>query len=352
MPNKVSLYPIYALARAGEERPFDLTVLPFRIMQGVTVENISAMLAPDTFAWLQGEIGRHDLADVENVRYAIVHRYETEDRAEGSNADIQSEQLLRNIAVCLRIIRPMRQIALLMRGELQENGTLNLGHLDHPINLLELPEVQKLFHLRNADLELLRALTPYFLQGMHGEFWKFKMAVQFYEAGYFDHWFWKARYSLWCSGMEALFTSQGREHMGSLVAKARIRWFLGSDTPIYDPGDIPRYLRQPPFNVGSVINDAYTLRNAIAHGDRTPNEFFRNGRQGVSGQLNRADVMLEAVSFVLRKSLLRILQDGLLNNFADNTASIAYFSAAGLTLSQLRPQKKGLLKRLRQWLRI
>jgi hypothetical protein len=152
--------------------------------------------------------------------------------------------------------------------------------------------------------------------------------------------------------MEALFTSQGWEHTGSRVATSRIKWFLGANTPIYDPGDIPGYLPQPPFNVGNIINDAYTLRNSIAHGDRTPDVFFRNARQGLRGQLNRADVMLEAVSFVIRRSLLRILQDRLLNNFADNTAAIAYFSAQGLTSSQLRRRKKRLLKRLWRWFRI
>jgi hypothetical protein len=323
------------LADAIDEHQFDVSVLPFSIIEGVTVEDVSPMLQ-NSFDWLQGEIGRYDLRDLKSVRYAIVHRYKT-DSPDSSEADERSDNLLHNIAACLRIIRPMRQIALLMRGELRDNGALDVKYFDHPINLLQVPEVQKLFHLRNSDLELLRSVAPYFLGGMKGEFRKFRMAVEFHESGHFDHWYWKARYSLWCSATEALFTSLGKEHMGSLVATERIKWFLGTDTSIYEPGDIPPFFPQAQFTVGDVVGDAYKLRNSIAHGGRTPDYFFEDTRPGGDGRfLKRVDVLLEAVSFVVRKSLLRILQDKLLNHFANNNAAIAYFSAAGLVRSKLQ----------------
>jgi hypothetical protein len=51
-------------------------------------------------------------------------------------------------------------------------------------------------------------------------------------------------------------------------------------------------------------------------------------------------VLHEAISFIIRESLLRILEDDLLSHFADGPASEAYFGAAGLTDAQIRQRQK------------
>jgi hypothetical protein len=338
MPNHVTLYPIYALAGGGDEQPFDAGVLPFQIVEGVTVEDVRPMFTNDTFGWVRNELGRRDLEELEEVDYAIVHRYTSDELADGGNSDRDSEKLVRNLNACLRLVRPMRQRTSLMRGELGENGNIDVKHFDHPQELLEVPEVQKLFHLRNADLELFRTVANEFLRAMANDFWKFRMALEFHEAGHFQDWYWKARYSLWCSALEALYTSQSSEHQGSLVAKERIKWFLGENTSIYDHGDIPNYIMpQPNITVGAVTDDIYTVRNCIAHGDRVPDDFFqRMMREGVGGELSVLQVLIEALSFIIRKSLLRILQNNLLQHFADAASSEAYFGAAGLTNAAIR----------------
>ena len=341
MPNKITLYPIYALADAIDGQPFNHSVLPFEIMEGITIEAVSPMFNDETFAWVRNELGRRDLADVQGVRYAIVHRYRTDDPIEGGNPDQQSEKLVKNLAACLRLIRPMRQRASLMRGKLRENGTIDMQHFEHPVDLLEVPEVQKLFHLRNSDAELLRAVANEFLRAMRGEFWKFRMAVEFHEAGHFQDWYWKARYLLWCSAVEAIFTSRDWEHRGSLVAKERVKWFLGANTSIYEPGDIPDFVPQLNITIGDVVDDLYRVRNLIAHGDRIPDEFFqRQMRQGLNGALNVLAVLNEAVSFIVRKSLLRVIQDNLLDHFASAGAAENYFALAGLTLSGIRQRQR------------
>jgi hypothetical protein len=340
MPNKVALFPIYALADMVDGRPFDTKVLPFQIVEGVTVEDVRPMFRPDTLAWTQQELGRHAMEDLQRVDYAIVNRYETQATGEGDRGDRAAEALLRNAVACLRLIRPMRQRTSLMRGELGEDGTLNVQHFEHP-KFLEVPDVQKLFHVRNADLDLLQAVACEFLRAMANDFWKFRMAVEFHEAGHLQDWYWKARYSLWCSALEALFTSQSPEHQGGLVAKERIKWFLGENTSIYDPGDIPKFIDpQPNITVGDVVDDLYTVRNLIAHGDRVPDEFFeRKVRRGINGELSLLQVLIEALSFIIRKSLLRILQEGLLRHFADAGSSEAYFGGGGLTNKAIRQKK-------------
>lgn len=341
MPNKATLFPIYALADIIDPEPFDMRVLPFQVIEDVTVEDVTPMFNNDTFNWVQNELGKRDLKELKGVKYAIVHRYTSEKVANGGVDDMESERKIRNLTACLRLIRPMRQTASLMRGELGPEGKIDVQHFEHPHELLELPEVQKLFHLRVADLTLLKAVAQQFLRAMGNES-KFRMAVQFHEAGHFQDWYWKARYSLWCSALEALYTSQTPGHQGSLVAKERIKWFLGANTSIYDPGDVPDFVHpQPNISVGAVVDDLYTLRNLIAHGDRVPDEFFqRKLRQGLDGEVSQVQVLLEALSFIIRKSLLRVLSDNLLNHFANGASSNAYFGAAGLTNAAIRQKKK------------
>jgi hypothetical protein len=338
VPNKVTLYPIFALADAIDGQPFDQRVLPFEVIAGVTVEDVRPLLTPETFRWVRNELARRDLEVLQQIHYAIVHRYVVDAEADGSPTDVLSAKLVRKLVACLRLIRPMRQRTSLIRGELLQNGTIDVRHFDHPRELLEVPEVQKLFHLRNVDLDSLRSVASEFLRGMEGEFWKFRMAVDFHEAGHFQDWYWKARYSLWCSALEALFTSQAPEHRGSLVAEERIKWFLGAGTSIYDAGDIPDYIRpQPNITVGNVVEELYVLRNCIAHGDKVPDDFYqRKARQGVNGELSMLLVLVEALSFTVRKSLLRILRDSLLNEFASAASSEIYFEAAGLTNTAIR----------------
>ena len=337
MPSKLTLDPIYAVADAIDEQPFNSRLIPFQIRDGVAVEDIRSLFTPDAFRWAEGELGRHDVENLRRVEYAIVHRYGASHPSDDSTADMESERLVRNLAACLRLIRPMRQRTSVMRGELLSNGTIDVRHFDHPREILEVPEVQKLFHLRNSDLGLLRGISSEFLRAMAGQFWKFRMAVDFHEAGHFQDWYWKARYSLWCSALEALVTSQSREHQGSLVAEERIKWFLGENTSIYESGDIPDYLPQPNITVGAVVDDLYKVRNFIAHGDRVPDDFFeRRLRQGLEGELNAIQVLIEALSFIVRKSILRILQQNLLPHFADPTSCEAYFGAAGLTNTEIR----------------
>ena len=337
MPNNITLYPIYAVADAINGQPFDRSVLPIHIVHGVTIEDVSPMFNEETFGWMRNELGRRQLEELQRVQYAIVHRYHTDDLAEAGNADNKSVTLVRNLAACLRLIRPMRQRNSLMRGEVRENGTIDVLHFEQPVELLEVPEVQKLFYLRNRDADLMRAVGNHFLRAMGGEFWKFRMAVDFHEAGHFQDSYWKARYLLWCSAVEAIFTSQHREHRGSFVAKERIKWFLGANTLIYEPGDIPDYVPQPTITIREIVDDLYRVRNFVAHGERIPDEFFqRTMRQGLNGALNVILVLNEAVSFIVRKSLLRIIQDNLLDHFASAETAEAYFAAAGLTLNAIR----------------
>jgi len=263
------------------------------------------------------------------------------------DSDSDSEKLVKMLAACLRLIRPMRQRALLMRGKvLAGDGSFDVMGFDiPPLHLIEMPDVQKFFHLRNQDADDLRTYAPHFLHAMRGEFWKFRMAVQFYELGHFQALDWKARYLQWCSAIESIYTSHSREHQGSLVATSRIKWFLGAGTHIYAPGDISKLLKDPKITIDQIADDLYEMRNFIAHGDKIPDPYFTTTlRTGFNGPVKKTEVLLEAASFIVRTSLLKILRDGLIDHFADAGPAEAYFGAEHLTKSELYAAREGARK--------
>jgi hypothetical protein len=63
-------------------------------------------------------------------------------------------------------------------------------------------------------------------------------------------------------------------------------------------------------------------------------------REGVAGDVVAIEVLGEALSFMVRKSLLRVLREGLLHHFKTATMADAFFSAQGLTKNLLRKKAK------------
>ena len=343
-----TLYAIYGVADQWGEEQFDLSRLPFDIVEGVRIEDVSVFLRDGTFSFVEKRMGSDDVEKLQNTHYALVHRFDgTATFKDGElvqehEYNAQSEQLIRKVAACLRLIRPMRQSAQYMQGQVREDGTFDVMRFQSPANLAEVPDVQKLFQLRDRDADDLRTYAPKFLRAMDGNIWKFKMAVQFHELGHFAHEdeYLKARYLLWASAIESIYTSHNRNHQGSRVAKARIKCFLGENTPIYGLGELSDLLAtptEPQITIGSVVDDLYEVRNYIAHGDRIPDRFLGDTmRGGFEGLLSVYAVLFEAQSCIIRNSLLKILHDGLLTHFADARSAEAYFGAQGLTKDRLR----------------
>jgi hypothetical protein len=223
-----------------------------------------------------------------------------------------------------------------MRGTLQTDGTVDIKHFQNPVDLLEVPEVQKLFSLRTRDARLIRACAPEYLRAMEGEYWKFRMAVEFHDAGHFQYFYWKARYSLWSAALESIYTTRHKEHSGSKVAKERIKWLLGAQTKLYPSGDIPKFNTQSGLTVAEVLDDLYNIRNYLAHGDKIPDSYFdRILREGIGERLNVPAACTEALSFIIRAGLVEILRRGFPEHFSNANSSETFFSSNGLTRSAI-----------------
>src|ERR1700733_533499 len=339
MQNKLSLYAIYRVADLTDDEPFDSSVLPAQILPDVTIENVSSMFNQEPFKWVSSQLGYSDLRHLQSVRYAIVHRYQTGISNEGI-ADASSEKLIRKLAACLRLVRPMRQFVEFMQGVVHD-GQLDVRTLDHPLDLMEVPEVQKHFHLRNQDIELFKFIAGDFLHAMDGEYWKFKMAIQFHEAGHLQLQtsFWKIRYILLCSDIEAVYTS--KEHQGGYLAIERIKWFLDPMQLVYPPDDIPKIFGQSNLTIGDLLEDLYRIRNDIAHGNKISDADVRRiMRRDFDRDLNLLDVLVEALSVIIRSTLLRILRDKLLDHFVSDATANAYFTAAKLAPTDIQAKLK------------
>ncbi len=137
------------------------------------------------------------------------------------------------------------------------------------------------------------------------------------------------------SAIEALYTSKSPEHKGSLVAKERIKWFLGPNTAIFEQGDIQEGQSPITTTIADVVDDLYELRNEIAHGDKVSGKFWVVSRNEYCENVTHAEALTEAASRIIRASLLKIMEDNLIAHFADGPASEKYFSVPGLTKSLL-----------------
>jgi hypothetical protein len=336
---RIALYPIAGITGDWLDEPFDLSQLPATIAPDVTIEDARTLFNEKAFDLFEGLLAKREMESLRRVRFAIVHRYSENYDEIGVSPDIKAAKLVRNMAACLRLIRPMQQDASFIRGRLLSDSTLEIQHFENP-HEMDVPAIQKLFRLRNRDVVRLQRVAARFLTAMAGEFWKFRIAVELHESGHFSHAYWKGRFSLWCSALEALYTSNSPEHKGTLVATERIKWFLGPKALVYEPGDTQVGQPQLTTTIEDVTDDLYELRNSVAHGDKTPARFFATARNEYGQDVTLVEALTEAASRIIRASLLRILEDNLLNEFAGGPASEVYFGSVGLTRSALYAKLK------------
>jgi hypothetical protein len=132
-----TLYPIYWLADGIDGEPFDLGRLPFEITEDVRIEAVR--FHPGTFDSFKNRLGTSVIDEMERVRFALVHRYQPEpiiidEEVIGEQQRSgDSENLVRMLAACLRLIRPMRQHALLMYGRVRDaDGSFEIAGFNVP----------------------------------------------------------------------------------------------------------------------------------------------------------------------------------------------------------------------------
>jgi hypothetical protein len=325
---------------------FDASILPLTTVEGATIEDVSPLLAKNEFDYLKGHFSDEAIKLLGRIKFAIVHRtpqYEEDGKGGivlSSELQSRSQNIVAEIAACLKLIRPTAQRTQMFTGKIAQDGRLSTRTLNNPLETVQCPPNQLHFAVSTHDIHELLFYAPRFRTAMQFENEKFRMAVQMHELGCSQNGNWKAKFFLWTAALEALFTSKPKknwgEHSGSLVATERILDLLGCNTSIYPPGDLTSLQVDPGITVKDVIGDIYCLRNHIAHGDKVPDCYFQeSARIGLEGPLSLGEMLLESISFIIRNSLLKILKEDFVKHFQDGPSSETYFTSKNLTKSLL-----------------
>jgi hypothetical protein len=312
----------------GEEPPPPATSTVLAT-ENLTIENVSSLLTPDTFSLWESELSRDTNNALKNLTSAIVHRYSSPTERD-AGLDEHSANLVESAAACLGLIRPTRRSrAGKITGVIAADGTLNPQSFDIP-NPAEVPEVQKLFTIRMRDVELLRTILPEFLElyrkdvtgKLEDEYEPLRMAVQLYGEAYALH-YWKARHILWWAAIESLYGNAEEAAMARIFAffgnKSMIEGYRRS---IYEPGDIPTCFplaSSSDHALGEMVPLIYEVRNASAHGQKVPDSHFSPIGHPF-GTVVGIDALAEAATFIIRKTITKILRLGFRARFKDRNA--------------------------------
>lgn len=296
----------------------------------LSIENVSHLITPDTFSlWKKDcNISKDTANALENVEYAIVHRYSSPTERE-TDLDGHSTELVNLAVACLALIRPTRRSrAMNIPGVIKPDGTFDPHGFTATNDPAEVPEIQKLFTIRKKDIDVLSSVLPEFIQlyqkdgqgRMKDEYEPLRMAVQLYEQAYALS-YWKARHILWWSAIEALYGNC--EH----AAMARIYALFGNKNladgyhyPIYEKGDIPSCYSPSSESIhtlGKMVPVIYEVRNASAHGQKVPDSHFSPVAHPFGESVVGIDALAEAATFIIRKTILEILQRGWKDDFKD-----------------------------------
>ncbi len=304
----------------------------YRILESenLTIEDVSNLITPDTFSvWKQDCFLSKDTTDaLQGVGYAIAHRYSTQTNRD-AKLDKNSAEIVNLTVTCLSLIRPTRRSrAASITGVINPNGIFE-PQVFSTHNPAEVPEVQKLFTIERQDIDLLRSVLPEFMHlyqkdetgKLTDAYEPVRMAVQLYEQAYAIP-YWKARHILWWAAIEALYGNSEDS------VKARIYALFGNKDlvegyrrSIYEKRDIPScYFPVQPesdHTLGEMVPRIREVRNESAHGQKVSDPNFTSVPHPVANAAPLIAVLAEAATFIIRKTVIEILQRGFREDFKD-----------------------------------
>lgn len=331
---KIQFSPIRTDRLGGLLSPTLDGTYPILSEQGLTVEDVSSLISKDTFSTWKHDcyLSANVAGALDGIRYAVVHRTSSEEKS-NENASEEGDELVNVAVACLALIRPTRRShAASVSGVIKADGTLDATGFFQQ-DPAEVPRVQTLFTIRPEDIELLRSVLPQFLKiyqkgsngRLTGDYEPIRMAVQLYEQAYaipIGHW--KARHILWWSAIEALYGNNEDAIMARIYALfGNKNMVSGYDRSIYDKGDVPTCFvvsRHNDHTLGELVPLIYAVRNESAHGQKVGDARFIPVSHPLDSDAPLVDVLAEAATFIIRKTIIGILQAGFQDRFKDRTA--------------------------------
>jgi hypothetical protein len=300
--------------------------------ENLSIENVSHLITPSTFSlWTKDCYVSKDTASaLENVKYAIVHHYSSPTERD-AGLDGHSTELVNLAAACLALVRPTRKSRVRnVPGVIREDGIFDAQGFTTTHDPAEVPEIQKLFTVRKKDIDVLSSVLPEFIQlyqkngqgGYKDVYEPLRMAIQLYEQAYALS-YWKARHILWWSAIEALYGDSEDAAMARIYALfGNKKLVAGYKTPIYEKDDIPNCYYPSPeslHTLGTMVPLIYKVRNASAHGQKVPDSHFSPVAHPFGNTVG-IDALAEAATFIIRKTIIKILQSDWKDDFKDRDA--------------------------------
>jgi len=287
------------------------------------------------------------------VKFAIVQRQSSPNYGDGG-LETRATLLIESAGSCLALIRPTRRSrAMHIRGVIKSDGSFDPRGFSAKEDVADVPEIQKLFAVREQDINLLTSLLPEFMRlyqkNEHGklkdDYEPIRMAVQLYGEAYSLS-YWKARHILWWSAIEALYGNNEVAAMARIYALFGAKKLVdGYKCPIYEEGDIPSCFFPSSDSLhmlGEMMPLIYSVRNASAHGQKVPDSHFVPIPHPLGQGIVGIDALAEAATFVIRKTVIEILKRGWRDEFKDQDAREKFW------LYQYGLDKKQSKKRLKE----
>lgn len=280
---------------------------PFQIDTSLTFENTAGLLKPEMFDLWRDMVSKRERDDLASVRFALVHRFESTDYV--GREEVLSDDYAYKVFLCLRIIKPTKSVFQRIQVRSFDNEKLEVTGFQHPGVWPNVPDSESINDIDLDDIGRLKALLPAFLTLALNGPENIRRAVRHFNVGYTELQDPTTQIVLWMTGIEALFNS-GNIRLSRGGLRDRINESIGLETDIYDSSPMQEYVGGKSFKVGDLFSDLVTLRNRLVHGQWIPPEWKqREGRKGLISEIPYADVLRETASFILRKGILKHLED-------------------------------------------
>lgn len=277
--------------------------LPFSVTSDVAVESLEGRIKGGDFALWENYVSKDSLDVFVKMEHALVHRFVSSSGT--GDKEQASKDLLHKVFVCLRLIRPTRAVFSVAQFRILDDklDVFSFMESKDPLTLV-FPESEVLNQLSQKDLYRLRDLLPTFLSiERRKDTRRLQRAIRYFEGGYADVNDLALQLIVWMMGIEALFSEDGYDFP---AIKKQINETVGSKTDIYEEFTDRDLYGAEPVLVGDVLDDLFRLRNSFVHGGWAPTEWINRGMRSSigGGSINYADVLREAASFILRRSIL------------------------------------------------
>jgi len=281
---------------------------------GVTVEDFSERMAKLSLGVWERAFSQDQMKEIKNWSTCLVHKYQAEPVI--GNAENASSNFLGYVIAHLRLIAPNRT----SRNDELYLQVTRPGELD-PLRCSKSPFWPQI-HLTDCEkvicgvtlkhLETLKLWMPWIVEfcndwRSHYPLW---VSLDFLEKFYLEYTSFRARHLFRVMALEALLCSEHDKDYGRQALKSKIPKLLGWHFDLYGPYQNDSIASRLPelALTDNLIDDMYTLRNKVAHGDQMPPDWLKKYRSGfVDEDVSYASVLCEAAGSMLRLIWLKII---------------------------------------------